>query len=266
MSALPDVEFITVAKRASRAGRRELAAQAQRPAVRCAAAHAAGAAGEPDRTPDPAPPSNSDLIGRAPGSCSGCSPTGASPRTAANMSWTVSSVSPPRWACTSGCCAGMCRFRKARWRRPRKLIPDAVRTLIISPCSSHTLRNWSAERYAAVADHAVRVHGMQVLLCGAATRGASGRWARRSCARPAHPSAIASARTPCPSCWRCCRARRVLLSPDSGPVHMATMVGYAGHRPVCGHQSGPHRSLPVPHLVRECLSSGGRALSRPPRR
>ena len=31
----------------------------------------------------------------------------------------------------------------------------------------------------------------------------------------------------------------VLLSPDSGPVHMATMVGHAGHRPVCGHQSRP---------------------------
>src|ERR1700761_3008742 len=47
------------------------------------------------------------------------------------------------------------------------VIPDRVRTLIISPCSSHALRNWRPERYAAVADYAVQEHGMQVLLCGA---------------------------------------------------------------------------------------------------
>ncbi len=36
------------------------------------------------------------------------------------------------------------------------LIPDSQPTLVISPCSSHSLRNWAAERYAAVADYAVR--------------------------------------------------------------------------------------------------------------
>jgi heptosyltransferase I len=36
-----------------------------------------------------------------------------------------------------------------------RLIP-AGNTLVISPCSSHRLRNWRAERYAAVATHAVQ--------------------------------------------------------------------------------------------------------------
>jgi heptosyltransferase I len=47
-----------------------------------------------------------------------------------------------------------------------RLIPDAQPTLIISPCSSHALRNWRPERYAAVADYAARRHHMRVILCG----------------------------------------------------------------------------------------------------
>src|SRR5882672_1778104 len=47
-----------------------------------------------------------------------------------------------------------------------RLIPASRPTLVISPCSSHRARNWSAERYAAVADHAARIHGMRVILAG----------------------------------------------------------------------------------------------------
>ncbi|MEZ5459526.1 MAG: glycosyltransferase family 9 protein, partial [Steroidobacteraceae bacterium] len=46
-----------------------------------------------------------------------------------------------------------------------RLIPTG-NTLVISPCSSHRLRNWRADRYAAVATHAVRRHGMTVILTG----------------------------------------------------------------------------------------------------
>jgi heptosyltransferase I len=46
---------------------------------------------------------------------------------------------------------------------------DDVPTLLISPCSSHALRNWRAERYAAVADHAAS-RGWRVVLCGGRSR------------------------------------------------------------------------------------------------
>src|SRR5271154_767805 len=46
------------------------------------------------------------------------------------------------------------------------VIGDERPTLLISPCSSHEARNWSAERYAAVADHAESVHRMLVVLVG----------------------------------------------------------------------------------------------------
>src|SRR5579883_1297797 len=68
--------------------------------------------------------------------------------------------------------------RTPRWDVPlpsaalsyaEKLIPDARPTLVISPCSSHSRRNWRPEGYAAVADHAVRRHGMRVILAGGPT-------------------------------------------------------------------------------------------------
>ena len=42
---------------------------------------------------------------------------------------------------------------------------DGRPVLMISPCSSHVRRNWYADRYAAVANHAVQ-RGWQVVLCG----------------------------------------------------------------------------------------------------
>jgi heptosyltransferase I len=72
-------------------------------------------------------------------------------------------------------------------------LASATRTLVISACSSHTSRNWRAERYAAVARHAIRRHGMQVLLTGGPAPGIRC-W-------------IPSARTACRNCWRCCRVR-----------------------------------------------------------
>src|ERR1700693_3603757 len=48
----------------------------------------------------------------------------------------------------------------------RGIITDERPTLVVSPCSSHTARNWPAERYAAVADHAANAHHMRVVLVG----------------------------------------------------------------------------------------------------
>ena len=42
---------------------------------------------------------------------------------------------------------------------------DGRPVLMISPCSSHVRRNWYADRYAAVANHAVQ-RGWRVVLCG----------------------------------------------------------------------------------------------------
>jgi heptosyltransferase I len=128
--------------------------------------------------------------------------------------------------------------------RARELVPADQLTLVISPCASHPLRNWSAGRYAQVADHAARHQGMRVLLCGG----------RSPQERAMADAILAHARTgpvdlvgrdTLPELLAVLARATVLLSPDSGPVHMATLV----NTPVIGlyaatrvQRSGPYRS------------------------
>ena len=51
-----------------------------------------------------------------------------------------------------------------------KILPGEQSTLLISPCSSHVLRNWSAQRYAAIADYAIDSLAMRVLLTGGSSK------------------------------------------------------------------------------------------------
>jgi heptosyltransferase I len=126
----------------------------------------------------------------------------------------------------------------------QQIIGDARPTLLISPCSSHAARNWPAERYAAVADHAAAVHHMRVVLVG----GRSSTEARMGAA------IAAAAQTPpvnqigkdtLPQLLGLMSKSSALLSPDSGPAHMAGMVGlpvlglYAATNP---QRAGPYYS------------------------
>ena len=126
----------------------------------------------------------------------------------------------------------------------RRIITAGRPTLLISPCSSHAARNWSADRYAAVADHAASVHHMQVVLVG----GRSSEEARMGA------SIAAAARAPLrnqigqdtlPQLLGLMSQSTVLLTPDSGPAHMAGMVDlpviglYAATNP---QRAGPYYS------------------------
>ena len=128
----------------------------------------------------------------------------------------------------------------------RGIVTDGRPTLIISPCSSHTARNWSAQRYAAVADHAASAHGMRVVLAGGrssveAQMGAS----IAAAARAAVVDQIG--KDTLPQLLGLLSQSTALLSPDSGPAHMATMVGlpviglYAATNP---SRAGPYYSRP----------------------
>jgi len=125
-----------------------------------------------------------------------------------------------------------------------ELVPDRRPTMVISACSSHTLRNWSPARYAAVADHAANKHGMRVILCG----GPSGVERDMAAAIIKHartPLTNQVARDTLPQLLALLARATVLLTPDSGPAHMATLVGtpviglYAATNP---ERSGPYRS------------------------
>ncbi len=125
-----------------------------------------------------------------------------------------------------------------------ELIPDSQPTLIISACSSHALRNWMPARYAAVADHAAEKLGMRVILCGGPS--AVERAMAETITQHARvPLLNQVAKDTLPQLLALLGRATVLLTPDSGPAHMATMVGtpviglYAATNP---ERSGPYLS------------------------
>ena len=126
----------------------------------------------------------------------------------------------------------------------QQLIPDGRPTLVISPCSSHPLRNWRAARYAALAEHAIGRHGMRVILAGGP--GESERLMAAAIEQSCRvPLSNQIGKDTLPELLGLLARARVLVSPDSGPVHMATMVGtpviglYAATNPA---RSGPYLS------------------------
>ena len=126
----------------------------------------------------------------------------------------------------------------------RSVIGDERPTLLINPCSRHKARNWSAERYAAVAEHAESVHGMRVVLVGGRSSLETQMGATiTSSSRAAILNQIG--KDTLPQLLALMSRSSVLLSPDSGPAHMAAMVGlpvvglYAATNP---RRTGPYYS------------------------
>jgi len=102
-------------------------------------------------------------------------------------------------------------------------LPGTQPTLLISPCSSHALRNWAPDRYAAVADHAAAC-GWRIALCGG----------RSQLERDTGDAIIAAMKTPAIDLIGKDTLKQLLalleradlvLSPDSGPAHMANAMG-----------------------------------------
>lgn len=104
-----------------------------------------------------------------------------------------------------------------------RLLPGDAATLIVSPCSSHAARNWLPERYAAIIDHAHR-RGWRVALCGGP--GAHERsFGDAIAARCAVPPVDLIGKDTLKQFLALCRRASIVLTPDSGPMHMANAVG-----------------------------------------
>jgi len=123
-------------------------------------------------------------------------------------------------------------------------IPDGTAALIISPCSSHVLRSWHAAGYAAVGDHAARHLGLKVLICGGRTP-VEQRMGEEIAARMRAPCTNLVGEDTLAEFYATLERARVVVTPDSGPAHLATSVGvpvvglYAATNPA---RSGPYFS------------------------
>jgi heptosyltransferase I len=101
---------------------------------------------------------------------------------------------------------------------------DGQPTLLLSPASSHALRNWRAERYATVADHAARALHMRVVLTGGpspAERALGDAIAGSMATRPLDLIGKDTLKRALALYQR----SAIVLTPDSGPMHMANAVG-----------------------------------------
>jgi len=117
--------------------------------------------------------------------------------------------------------------------------------LMISPCSSHPLRNWRAEYYAQVADHAISELSMRVVLTGgpSALEIETGRQIE---AAMSNKALNLIGKDTIRQSVALLKQAVVVMSPDSGPAHLASCVG----SPVIGlyaatpsKRSGPYNSL-----------------------
>ena len=124
-------------------------------------------------------------------------------------------------------------------------LPGRRPTLLISPCSSHPRRNWPAERYAEVADYAAAALGMRVVLSGGPSElerevgAAIETGMRTACLNLVSKDTLEQSKA-------LLQRATLVLSPDSGPVHIAAALG----TPVLGlyaatwsRRSGPCNSL-----------------------
>ena len=102
-------------------------------------------------------------------------------------------------------------------------LPADVPTLLVSPTSSHALRNWRAERYAAVIDHAV-ARDWRVALVGGPSAPERQLADAVLAACKTQPLDLTGKDTLKRLLALLSRAQ-LLLTPDSGPMHMANAVG-----------------------------------------
>jgi heptosyltransferase I len=103
------------------------------------------------------------------------------------------------------------------------LIPHDKPLLVISPCSSMSYRNWNAGGYAAVGDYAVKHYGMVVVLSGGPS--AIERHMGDQIERLMHHKPLnLIGKTNLKQLLYLLDKATALVSPDSGPAHMATAV------------------------------------------
>jgi heptosyltransferase I len=120
-------------------------------------------------------------------------------------------------------------------------LPGQMPTLLVSPCSSHRSRNWRPERYAAVMDHAA-TRGWRIILCGG-----PGQFERafgdEIIAKCTNPPIDLIGRDTLKQFLALAQRASLVLTPDSGPMHMANAVGtkvlglHAASNP---NRSGPY--------------------------
>jgi len=134
---------------------------------------------------------------------------------------------------------------EAARERAAALVPAAQPFIVISPCSSQrsrNFRNWRAERYAALVDHAA-AQGLATVLTGGGTA-LERDYAAAIAARSKRAPLDLVGKTSLKELLAVLARARAVVCPDSGPAHLADSAGtpvvglYATSNPA---RTGPYR-------------------------
>ncbi|MFQ5543206.1 MAG: glycosyltransferase family 9 protein [Nitrospiria bacterium] len=134
-----------------------------------------------------------------------------------------------------------------------KYLPGDEEILMISPCANarfRNFRNWTIEGYAAVAEYAVTRHKMKIVLTGGPT--SEERRYGEGISQQARCEVLnLIGKTTLKELLAILKKATVLISPDSGPAHMATAVG----TPVIGLYATTNPDRARPYLSAEWVVS-----------
>jgi heptosyltransferase I len=152
--------------------------------------------------------------------------------------------------------------RELRWDIPvpeaaaafaTEKMPAGARYLAINACTSarvNNWRNWSAERYAAVIDHAARAHDLRPVLTGGPAP--AEQEMAHAIATQAHTPVIDLVGRTAPKELLAVLGRAdVAIAPDTGPLHIAAAAG----TPVIGLYATSNPDRTGPYLWREWVVS-----------
>ena len=131
-----------------------------------------------------------------------------------------------------------------------------TRVILISPCSSHPLRNWSPARYAAVADYAVQHYGARIVLTGSS--GSEEVRLSEFILQTMREQALnLTGKTTLRQLMALIARSDIVICPDSGPAHMATCVD----TPVIGLYAASNLQRTGPYLSKQwCIDKYAEAV------
>jgi heptosyltransferase I len=131
---------------------------------------------------------------------------------------------------------------EAAVERAQALLAQVPSPFVICPAASKAERNWSAERYAALASHAHQ-QGLPVVICGG--RSAEEQTLAKAIADQSQvPCLNLVGQTDLLTLTQILKQARLVLAPDTGPLHLAIAQGtrtiglYAHSNP---ERTGPYR-------------------------
>jgi heptosyltransferase I len=143
------------------------------------------------------------------------------------------------------------------------VIDKDKKNVIISPCSSNKLRNWSNENYAIICDYIIEKYGAQVILCSSPSPFEK-QTAQQIEKLAKHSVTNVAGKDTLKQLFAMMDAADLVISPDSGPMHIAN----AAQTPVIGlhgattsKRSGAYSFR---HLAVDCFDQAAKEILKKP--